>query len=192
MAKEKPVLPELTVNGEAIPDHFKHAIPYKATDQGKAEHINDPKPMVEFVSDPLDKTIQARHDALAGGTPTWAAPNPMGDLAKQHVGPGMSPKFLSPRKCATEGTRGYEMVKDEKGAVVVLGTLMLGQMPTEKVAQRNEHYREIGRKAQAEALDNFHEQQEQMMRTSNLRSTRSRQGTEGDVGLVSETGNEHF
>ena len=194
MPKKNPAepMPELTVNGQPIPEHLRHAIAYKDTDQGRAELPEGEHAIVEFLSDPLDKAIAARRDALTDGVPTWFAPDPMGDLAKRYVPEGMSPKFLSPRKVEVEGKRGFEYVRNEKGEPVRLGNLVLGQMPMDKVLQRREHYREMGRKAQAEAVNTFNEQQEQLMRVSDRGSIRSRQDSAGDVGLESITGNSHF
>jgi len=96
----------------------------------------------EVGTDPVGKQIEARRDFRETSMEPWEAPNPMTDLIKAYVGPGMSPKFLSPSKVDKDGPRGYEIVRYPNGDPVKLRNMPLGQMPQSKAAQRNKFYRD--------------------------------------------------
>lgn len=100
----------------------------------------------------LDGAIQERRDFRESEMEPWQAPDPMRALADAHVRPGFRAKFLSEQKLNKEGNygRGWEVVLDEKGKPVKLGTLVLGQMPVGKAEQRNAHYRAKSEAAIAE------------------------------------------
>jgi hypothetical protein len=117
----------------------------------------------------------------------------MRELADRHVGPGMSPKFLSPSKCTREGTRGFEVVRDERGEPVKLGNMILGQMPVEMKEQRSRHYRELGADAQKQNQQQFQEQQAKVLRDAGVRSNSVlSRPSDGDVGFQSVRGNTEY
>lgn len=184
--------PVRTVNGVPIPPEFAHAIPYDHTDQGIAERAAQPKAWSSGFSDSFDKLIAERRESLMEGTPTWAAPNPMKELADAHIGPGMSPRFLSPSKCDREGTRGFQVVRNEKGDPVKLGNMVLAQIPEELAQKRRQHYQDQGRQAQAKVIDEYQEQSAQLARVVTGRPAGRTHHPDGDEGLQSVTGNEHF
>lgn len=96
-----------------------------------------------LATDPAEKQILERGDFLANeDNAPWAAPDPRLDLAKQHVAPGMRPKFVSERKLTKSGRdpRGFEVVKDERGNAVTHGTSVLAQIPEEMAERRNQHF----------------------------------------------------
>lgn len=121
---------------------------YQQTDEGIAERNAGREEIhVRVTSDPLSKSIQHRRDDLSAGMQPWEAHDPLKELADRYTPEGHSPKFLSDSKCAKDGTRGFEVIKDEKGDPIKLGTLRLASMPIEKRDQRNAFYREKSRNA---------------------------------------------
>jgi len=92
----------------------------------------------------FDRQVEERRDFCQGGVEPWEAPDPMKELAEQHVAPGMAPKFLSPIQIDKRGLRGHEIVKDSSGQPIKVGRMMLGQMPEPKARARREHYRKLG------------------------------------------------
>jgi len=143
---------------------------YAQTDEGIAER-NEGRSEVHarVTSDPLDKAIQKRQDdQLERGMEPWEASDPMREVADAHVGPGMRPKFLSELRNKEHGTRGWEVVKDEHGDPVKLGTMVLGQMPEDRALARNEHFRNKSRTAVAQVEQQFCETQEQAKREAGV------------------------
>ena len=149
-----------------LPSDMQGKILYQQTDEGIAEHNQGRSEVhVRVTSDPLDKAIQQRKDdQLVRGMEPWEARDPLGEVADAHVGPGMRAKFLSERRNQEAGTRGFEIVKDEHGDPVKVGTLVLGQMPEERAEARNRFFREKSRTAVAQVEQQFHETQEQAKR----------------------------
>jgi hypothetical protein len=73
--------------------------------------------------------------------------NPMRNVVAKYgpLHPGMSFKFLSDRCNDVLGLRGYEVVKDERGDPVKIGTLIMGMIPEYIAQRRMEHFAEEGR-----------------------------------------------
>jgi len=80
---------------------------------------------------------------------------PMEEAVAKYGQPGMAVKFLSERCIGVLGMRGYEMVKDEKGDVVKVGTLMMGQIPERTAAARRDHWARESDSAVGEAAEIF-------------------------------------
>jgi len=154
-----------TVGGKPIDPAFEHAIPHRYTDAGVAEHANRPNvdktgPRVQVIADEFDKKIQQRMDAME----PWQAPDPMQELADAHVEPGFRARFLSDRVVQRSGTRGWEVVKNEKGDPVRLANMVLAKMPEQKAEQRNAYYREQAREQARDAVEHYQEEQERLIR----------------------------
>jgi hypothetical protein len=66
--------------------------------------------------------------------------NPMVALVQKYGKEQMSVKFLSAQCNDRLGLRGYEITKDENGDVVKMGTLIMGQIPTEWAERRRQHF----------------------------------------------------
>lgn len=66
--------------------------------------------------------------------------NPMRAAVERYSRPGMAVKFLSDRCMDVLGLRGYEIVKDKAGDPVRIGTLFMGEIPTEWAERRRQHY----------------------------------------------------
>ncbi len=65
------------------------------------------------------------------------------DAVERYGRPNMAYKFMSVRCMDVLGRRGYEIVKDEKGEPVKVGTLILGEIPRAIADRRREHYRKL-------------------------------------------------
>jgi len=101
---------------------------------------NEGFPKVEFGHDEWDKkNIQSRRDAADELVDPWIAADPMGETVRAHEEPGFAYKFLSPRCNDVLGQRGYEIVRQENGDPVKMGTLLLGKIP-EHIAQRRREF----------------------------------------------------
>lgn len=182
---------ELHVGGVPLSELGEAAalIPYDNTDEGIAEKLQKPQAVASVVRDELDGRILERRDARASDMEPWAVPDPMKELAERYVRPGMRPKFLSPSKVQREGTRGFEVVKDERSEPVKLGNMLLAQMPEEKAIARTRHYQQLGLSKQAEMKNEFTEQQERLLRDAGMRPGLLRdRGPDGE-GLRSVRGN---
>jgi hypothetical protein len=179
--------PPRHVQGQRVPDGYAHLVPFENTDEGIAEKRKRKTARTSIVSDPLDKAIQQRRDFRTNELEPWESPDPMKELADAHVGPGMRPGFLSPRVIARQGMRGYKAVIVD-GEPVKLGDMILGEIPEEKAAGRQEHYRRIGQDRLTEMHETFQEGQEQIMRTAG-RSRSAKRGSEDDSGLQEVRGN---
>lgn len=185
-------VPELHVGGVPLSDlgEAAAAIPYGNTDEGIAERMAKPHAVTQIVRDELDNKIAERRDFLSNESlEPWEAPDPMLELTNRHIVPGMRPKFLSPEKVRMAGTRGFEVVKDERGDPVKLGNMILGQMPEAKAIARNKHYQELGLRKQAEMTIEFQEQQERLLRDAGMRPGAFRDHSPDDRGLRSVRGN---
>jgi len=154
------------VNGKRIGDAFSpeqwQQFNFRNTDEGLAEaagrkagRTDATAPAVETVRDAFSGACSQRRDDLQSGMEPWEATDPLKELADQHVGKGMSPKFLSENRIARDGLRGFRLVKDENGNPVKVRGLVLAEMPVEKVAQRNAFYRGKGNAAVAQIRDQY-------------------------------------
>lgn len=74
------------------------------------------------------------------------APDPMRELRDRYVPPGMAACFLSGTNLGKVhgATGGWDIVKDEQGEPVRLGTLVLAQMPQHVRDAKQERYRAEG------------------------------------------------
>lgn len=130
-----------TLNGQPVPAHLVGILPWAMTDQGSEErNAGKERSRVSVTRDERDNEIGRRADQLRHMAPEDAAmaSDPLRDRAKQYVGPGMTPRFLSKSRIKNEAgsTRGYEVVKDENGDAVQFGNMVLGQIPTETFIDR--------------------------------------------------------
>jgi hypothetical protein len=99
--------------------------------------------------DPRDLTYQEPDNALGkyregleNGVDPLDNPNGMEAAMRKHLPAGMRGRFLSPRKCAIDGTRGWEpiLVDDGKGTMVQVrvGDMILAAMPENRAKRREE------------------------------------------------------
>ena len=198
--RQKAANAKKTVGGKPIDPAFEHAIPHRYTDEGVEEYNNRPNvdkngPRVEFVADEFDKKIQQRMDAME----PWQAPDPMQELAEAHVEPGFRARFLSDRVVQRSGTRGWEVVKNEKGDPVRLATMVLAKMPEQRAKQRNAYYQEQAREQARDAIEHYQEEQERLIRDEKAAGVAVLKSNEtvrdyqthrvGQIGLRSVRGN---
>lgn len=153
---------------EELPEDVAHLLTYDHTDEGIEARNAERQESAARVTDPLDKQIEGR----ARATEPWEAPDPMGDLVKEHVKPGERARFLSGPVCDLKGTRGFELVKDEYGREVRLGRLMLGVMPEDRAKQREKHYQRITRELETEKATEYQEQHERFVREARKQGIR--------------------
>ena len=137
-----------------LPIEAQGRIVYSQTDEAMEERNARPEVRepsgISLGADEFAKGIaKKKDDVIERGMEPWESPNAMQDMIKQHVAPGFSGKFLSPRRIDKNGTRGFEVVKQENGDPVRVQNMVLGQMPKEKVEKRNRYYREQGAQAAA-------------------------------------------
>jgi hypothetical protein len=83
--------------------------------------------------------------------------------------PGMSYKFLSDRVTNVLGTRGYETVKDARGDVVKVGTLMLAKIPQMLAEKRRAYYERQSQEAIQGEVEKFEEEAERLAHQSGHR-----------------------
>lgn len=91
--------------------------------------------------------------------------NPMRAAVERYGSPGMAVKFLSSRCMDVLGMRGYEIVKDERGDPVKIGTLFMGQIPQEWADRRLLHWANESREALAQQEDSFYEAAQREIRS---------------------------
>jgi len=190
---------EWTLNGQPIPEHLRGSIPFRLTDQG-FEEFNRGKveARASVTSDPLDKIIRQREDA----TEPWEMPDPMKELAAEHVPAGYRPRFLSPRMIEVYGMRGHEAVIDKQGDPVRVGRMILGQMPEDRAQRHDAYLATLAAEPVREAAEQFNVKTERMLRDapaaaggdfaplkSGTRVKDYEFETEGEIGLRTTRGN---
>ena len=99
-----------------------------------------PQRTVEIEADRSDALIFAR---------------PMEEAVEKYGQPGMSAKFLSEFVIGVRGLRGYEIVKNEHGDPVKVGTPVMGQIPERMAAARREHWARESDDMVREAAEQF-------------------------------------
>jgi hypothetical protein len=65
---------------------------------------------------------------------------PMEEAVERYGNPGMAPKFLSDRCISHFGMRGYQIVRDERGDPVKVGTLIMAEIPEWMADRRRRFY----------------------------------------------------
>jgi hypothetical protein len=182
--------PPRHVNGQAIPAAFAHVIGYESTDEGVAERLAKPHASASVGRGPLEKSFEHRRDFRMAEDDAEAAPDPMGDLTRRYVGEGMRGKFLGPMSIDQKGMRGYEPVKDERGEVVTLGRMILGEIPEETAVRRQQAAEDRGNRASAVVQEEFNEGQAKIDRDHGSRSSTRGSSRDPDDGLHESRGND--
>ncbi len=155
---------------ETLPEEMVARLSYDHTDEGIEErnrgkvegalHVRSragdraPVTATEF-----ERQVEERRDFRATGVETWEAPDPMKQLAAEHVPPGFAHRFLSEKQCDKRGMRGWEAVKDKAGQLVKVGRMFLGIMPEAKADARNRFFRAKGA-ARLAAIERQHEERQ--------------------------------
>lgn len=83
--------------------------------------------------------------------------NPMRAAVDRYGRAGMAVKFLSTRCMDVLGMRGYEIVKDERGDPVKIGTLFMGEIPQDWADRRLLHWANESKNALAEQEQTYYE-----------------------------------
>lgn len=146
---------------ETLPENMVARLSYQHTDEAIAKrNIGKVDSAARVTAGPLEKNIAHRRDFRREQKEPWEAPDPMKDIAEKYIDPGMSAKFLSPAKVAREGTRGYEVVKDDHGDPVKLGQMVLGVMPKDRSQARRKYYQDRGK----QRLQKINQQADELQR----------------------------
>jgi hypothetical protein len=156
---------------EDLPAHDLARLDYQHTDEGiAARNTGRSESLARVLIDPVEKSIRQRGDFRASEINQFEAPDPMGDLVKKHVPPGMRAKFLSPRRIARHGLRGCEVVTDRHGDPVKLGEMVLGQMPEQLAQSRNRTYQRKGQARLQSIKQDLDEGQQRILGNARRRS----------------------
>lgn len=175
----------LHVNGIPVPEELAHAIPYENTDEGVAERLDRPHAMAQVTRGPFEKTLDARAAAQLG-IDDAEPPDPLRDAADRYLGPGQRPRFLSQPVIARRGLRGFEVVKDERGEPVKVGSMVLGWMPEEKAAARNRQCQAKGQELLLRAQEEHEEQVARDASEAGFRLPQARRGGGDRAGGLQE------
>ena len=95
--------------------------------------------------------------------------NPMREAVDRYGRAGFAVKFMSEACNARFGLRGYQIVKDANGDPVKIGTLLMGEIPTDWAERRRQHWADESRNQIAEQENNYQERAAQTIRDSNVR-----------------------
>jgi len=160
--------PELTVNGKPIPDHLKHLINYAITDQGIADEAANRKergtatPGISVVTSEWDKRLQAFADDKSVGNEPWQNSDPV-EAAKSLVpdAGGKAFHLFSEAVYNHSGARGFVPERDRSGNLIKVGNMVLASMPTDKAAQREQHYMDLAISAQKAEIERFLDSQQE-------------------------------
>jgi hypothetical protein len=100
---------------------------------------------------------------------------------------GFAYKFLSDRVTNVLGVRGYEVVKDAKGDVVKVGTLMLARIPQMIADKRRAYYERQSEEAVHAKAEQFQEETERLAHQSGHRGVGPLKSNEIMTANASET-----
>ncbi|MBV9448557.1 MAG: hypothetical protein JO345_21945 [Streptosporangiaceae bacterium] len=114
----------------------------------------------------------------------------LNDAVDRYGRPGMSYKFLSQRCCDVLGLRGYQIVKDEKGDPVKVGTLMLGEIPQGIAERRRAYYEKQSTDAIAQEVEKYQDEAERLAHNSGHRGVGPLRAS--DIITANATENEGF
>jgi hypothetical protein len=174
--------PAAHVNGREVGlGPLDHLLAGTLSDEAIAEREKLPKARVQVLREPLDKAFEERRDFRENESEPWMAPDPMGDIAKEHCPVGHKPRFLSDNTVTRRGMRGWKPVIGTDGQPVKVGNMTLASMPIERAEKRNEFYRRKGDEKLAEI---YNTQVEQISRTGLKVTTNTR----GNIGLQRSQG----
>ena len=177
------------VNGKPIselPEEVVAVLTFQHTDESIAQR-NEGKVenAARVTQSELSKSIQERADFRESSPEPWEARDVMKEITDKYVAPGFKGKFLSPRKISRQGTRGHEVVRDERGDPVKLGEMILGQMPIEKVQRRNRAYQQKSQARLNQMKEEFQEGQQRIVRDAGERPSALGTGSRSADGLDS-------
>lgn len=149
------------------------AITWGMTDQAMAERMRKLEaqggPAAVITTDSFDKRNEARVDHVIdrGGT-IETAPNERKALADKFVKPGFQPRFLGGDRLRKNGTRGYEVVKDEDGNPVRYGEEVLAQIPIQKFKSRRIQAAAAAASQREGIVEKIHDQQKSVYEAAGL------------------------
>jgi len=121
---------------------MRSGLSYHATDEGIAKN-NEGKTGTgaAVVADQFDQSVRHKRDDLRNpDIPNPMAHDPLKELVKKHIKPGMRGKLLSKNRMQENGGPGdYQIVKHEGEPVKYKG-MVLGEIPEEQAQARNRFY----------------------------------------------------
>lgn len=169
--------PEFTIEGVPVSNSpHAHAIPSHYSDEAIAERAARPHAVTSVTRDAFDKKILERADFRTHEAEPWLAPDPMKELIAEHCPSGHVPRFLSEKKVAQDGFRGWQPVISDTGDPIRLGNMALASMPKDMAERRNKYYRKLD----ADKISDIHEQtREQGGRLAHANGMRVAAGSTG-------------
>lgn len=116
---------------------------------------------------------------------------PLEDAVRRYGNPGMAPKFLSERCIGALGMRGYQIVKDERGDPVKVGTLIMGEIPIHMAERRRQMAARLSDEAVNDQAEAYYEGQQRMIRDAGAVAAGSGplRNNETLTGMASENAN---
>lgn len=176
---------ERTVNGRPIPAHLVNLIAYEMTDQGLAEKnakrvdsAGRPHSGIRITkNEGFDRAIEQRANAIE----PWECSDPLKEAADRYGKPGFRYRGLSDLINKKKTLRGWEPVRDEKGDVVKVGSLILGEMPIERAEKRNKHFRDLGNSERDAAAQRLKVDQEKLTHAARSQGFEAGPLRDGDV-----------
>ena len=103
------------------------------------------------------KIPQRTVEVEADRTDAMIFAKPMEEAVLKYGSAGMAPKFLSDRCIGVLGLRGYEIVKNENGEPVKVGTLIMGEIPLRMAEARRDHWARESDELVREVAEEFEE-----------------------------------
>ncbi len=151
-----------TVDGQPIPLHLQHLIPFAVTDQGLAEAAARPgeRPRCSIGAEPFEKGLAQMEDE------PWLESDPFREKVDslRQANPDKTFHMLSKNVIQKRGLRGWEVMKAANGEPEAVGGMLVGTMPKRVADRRNEKFRRVGSEALKEAEETYQVQQEKIIR----------------------------
>lgn len=186
---------KLTLNGMPIAPDLYNKLPYFYTDQAIAEREAKRGPdagRVQFVRDQQDKVVDKYADGLAANMEPWEGGiDPLLETKKRHEEPGWRYRYVSERKAAIDGWRGWKAVEVAIGGVkqmIKIGNSILARMPEDKAKQRDRFMREKAESQMVAATEKVQELRDQFVSETDLKRIARRRRADEHEGFQSVRG----
>jgi hypothetical protein len=149
-----------------------------------------PSMTLDLQADEEGKGLQKFADLLKDGIQPWDVEggDVFGEAKRLYERPGYRIRALSKRTIDTRGMRGWSPVRDKNGKVAMVGNMIVGEMPLERVKQRDAYMKKQSHDQMVSANDKVREQVGQIASASKLDRVARKKGQELDRGMTSFRG----